>query len=72
MQEDKEHVWTRIKISWYVGLWDTKKLGELSGGQKQAYFISCVIFAIDPDLFVTDEPTTGMDIDFTSRNLRIN
>ncbi|WP_034551482.1 metal ABC transporter ATP-binding protein [Carnobacterium funditum] len=59
--EDKEHVERALKS---VGMWDMryKKIGELSGGQKQRISLAR-IFATDPDLFVLDEPTTGMDID---------
>lgn len=39
-----------------------KKIGELSGGQKQRINLARV-FATDPDFFVLDEPTTGMDIE---------
>ncbi|MDN6731838.1 MAG: metal ABC transporter ATP-binding protein, partial [Atopostipes suicloacalis] len=46
-----------------VGMWNIrhKKIGDLSGGQKQRISLAR-IFAMDPDLFVLDEPTTGMDI----------
>ena len=37
-----------------------KPLGALSGGQKQRAVIARM-FASDPDIFVLDEPTTGMD-----------
>lgn len=37
-----------------------KLIGELSGGQKQRVILAR-IFALDPDFFVLDEPTTGMD-----------
>lgn len=45
-----------------VGMWEMrhKRIGELSGGQKQRISLARV-FAGDPDLFVLDEPTTGMD-----------
>lgn len=58
-KEDKEHVRKSLES---VGMWDMrhKKIGELSGGQKQRISIARV-FATDPDLFVLDEPTTGMD-----------
>ena len=39
--------------------WD-KRIGSLSGGQKQRAVIARM-FASDPDIFVLDEPTTGMD-----------
>lgn len=50
-----------------VDMWEmrNKRIGELSGGQKQRICLAR-IFATDPDLFVLDEPTTGMDE--TSRN----
>ncbi|MDZ7834093.1 MAG: metal ABC transporter ATP-binding protein [Alkalibacterium sp.] len=58
--EDKEHVRKSLES---VGMWDQrhKKIGELSGGQKQRISIARV-FAMDPDLFILDEPTTGMDV----------
>lgn len=59
-KEDKLHVKKALES---VDMWDMryKKIGELSGGQKQRISIARV-FATDPDLFVLDEPTTGMDI----------
>ncbi|WP_420370977.1 metal ABC transporter ATP-binding protein [Gracilibacillus saliphilus] len=59
-KEDKEHVQRSLES---VGMWDMrhKKIGELSGGQKQRISLARV-FATDPDLFVLDEPTTGMDV----------
>ena len=56
---DSEHVKAAL-VS--VGMWDyrNKRIGELSGGQKQRIAIARM-FASDPDLFILDEPTTGMD-----------
>ncbi|MDN6162183.1 MAG: metal ABC transporter ATP-binding protein [Atopostipes sp.] len=58
---DHKHVRKALES---VGMWDIrhKKVGELSGGQKQRISLAR-IFAMDPDLFVLDEPTTGMDIE---------
>lgn len=58
-QKDEEHVKRALDS---VGMWEMrhKKIGELSGGQKQRISLARV-FAMDPDLFVLDEPTTGMD-----------
>lgn len=58
-QKDHEHV---KKALLAVNMWEMrqKKIGELSGGQKQRISLARV-FATDPDLFVLDEPTTGMD-----------
>lgn len=57
--KDEEHVKRALES---VGMWEMryKKVGELSGGQKQRISLAR-IFAMDPDLFVLDEPTTGMD-----------
>ncbi|MYN69635.1 ATP-binding cassette domain-containing protein [Streptococcus suis] len=56
---DEEHV--RISLE-SVGMWEhrDKRLGVLSGGQKQRAVIARM-FASDPDIFILDEPTTGMD-----------
>lgn len=56
---DYEHVKAALEA---VGMWDKKdsKVGDLSGGQKQRAVIAR-IFASDPDIFILDEPTTGMD-----------
>lgn len=58
-QEDHEHIERALNS---VGMWDErhKRIGELSGGQKQRICLAR-IFATDPDLFVLDEPTAGMD-----------
>lgn len=57
--KDHQHVEKALKS---VGMWEMRdrRIGELSGGQKQRICLAR-IFATDPDLFVLDEPTTGMD-----------
>lgn len=56
---DEEHVKVSLEA---VGMWENrhKRIGNLSGGQKQRAVIARM-FASDPDIFVLDEPTTGMD-----------
>ncbi|MBM7643387.1 metal ABC transporter ATP-binding protein [Streptococcus loxodontisalivarius] len=58
-KHDEEHVKTSLEA---VGMWENrhKRIGSLSGGQKQRAVIARM-FASDPDVFVLDEPTTGMD-----------
>ena len=56
---DEEHILASLSA---VGMLEhrDKPLGALSGGQKQRAVIARM-FASDPDIFVLDEPTTGMD-----------
>lgn len=58
-KHDEEHVRVSLEA---VGMWDNrhKQIGSLSGGQKQRAVIARM-FASDPDIFILDEPTTGMD-----------
>jgi len=58
-KHDDEHVKISLES---VCMWENrhKRIGSLSGGQKQRVVIAR-IFASDPDIFILDEPTTGMD-----------
>jgi zinc transport system ATP-binding protein len=50
------------KVLESIGMWESrfKRIGELSGGQKQRISLARM-FVSNPDLFILDEPTTGMD-----------
>ena len=58
-EHDEEHIKASLES---VGMWEhrDKRIGSLSGGQKQRAVIARM-FASDPDIFVLDEPTTGLD-----------
>lgn len=62
-KHDEEHIKASLES---VGMWENrhKRIGSLSGGQKQRAVIARM-FASDPDVFVLDEPTTGMDASTT-------
>lgn len=57
---DREHVKKALESVDMLQHKD-KLIGELSGGQKQRISLARV-FSMDPDIFILDEPTTGMDI----------
>lgn len=58
-KHDDQHIKVSLEA---VGMWENryKRIGSLSGGQKQRAVIARM-FASDPDIFILDEPTTGMD-----------
>ncbi|MDR2833083.1 MAG: metal ABC transporter ATP-binding protein [Streptococcaceae bacterium] len=58
-EHDHAHVQKALEA---VGMWESrhKRIGDLSGGQKQRISIARM-FVSDPDLYILDEPTTGMD-----------
>ena len=58
-EHDEQHI---LKSLESVGMLEHKNqaIGSLSGGQKQRAVIARM-FASDPDIFILDEPTTGMD-----------
>lgn len=68
-QHDEEHVKKSLES---VGMWGNrhKRIGSLSGGQKQRV-VFARIFASDPDIFILDEPTTGMDSETTETFYRL-
>ena len=58
-EHDEKHIKASLES---VGMWEhrDKRIGSLSGGQKQRAVIARM-FVSDPDIFVLDKPTTGMD-----------
>ncbi|PZO95748.1 metal ABC transporter ATP-binding protein [Streptococcus halichoeri] len=68
-KHDEEHIKASLES---VGMWDNrqKRIGSLSGGQKQRVVIARM-FASDPDVFILDEPTTGMDSHTTETFYRL-
>lgn len=58
-RHDEEHIKKALDSVGMTAFAD-HKIGALSGGQKQKVCLAR-IFAADPDLFILDEPETGMD-----------
>ena len=68
-EHDEKHI---LKSLESVGMLEFKDraIGSLSGGQKQRAVIARM-FASDPDIFVLDEPTTGLHTEDIARLLTV-
>jgi len=56
---DHAHAYKALEAVGLLGV-QGKRIGDLSGGQKQRIILAR-LFASDPDFYILDEPTTGMD-----------